>query len=334
MIGDGPVIDDASPTTGPLAWRQDPAADLTEIEGALGAAAIAKDVSLTEIAGHLIAAGGKRLRPALVAAAGLIDGAHAARLDPRLVQAAVSVELVHLGSLYHDDVIDGADLRRGVETVNHRWGDLKAILAGDFLLARASELAAVLSTEIAELLAETIGWLCEGQIRELRSVDDIDRTESAYFEAIDAKTASLFSTACRIGGLVADLGPDTIDHLTEYGRAYGTAFQICDDVSDLTASPAQLGKPVGGDIRGGVFTLPVIRQLRTDDGHLAELLARRSDPEAAAAACRLVRDGAAIASSLDTAGEHAAAALASIDGLSDSPAVQGLRNAARALVPR
>ena len=122
-----------------------------------------------------------------------------------VVSGAVSVELVHLGSLYHDDVMDDATTRRTVESVNARWGNLKAILAGDYLLARASEIAASLGTEVAGLLAATIARLCEGQVLELQHTFDVGRTEEAYLASIDGKTASLLATACRIGAIVAEL---------------------------------------------------------------------------------------------------------------------------------
>src|SRR5207244_9328980 len=146
-----------------------------------------------------ISAGGKRLRPALaLAAASTADGADVTPAPPEVVMGATAVELVHLGSLYHDDVMDEAESRRGVISVNARWGNLVAILAGDFLLARASEIAATLGTEVAGLLAATIGALCEGQVRELTQIFDVARSEEAYLEAIRGKTAALMSASCRI----------------------------------------------------------------------------------------------------------------------------------------
>src|SRR5690606_39541166 len=132
-----------------------------------------------------------------------------------VVRGGVACELVHLGSLYHDDVMDEAETRRGVETVNARWGNLQAILAGDFLLARASEIAASRGTEVAGLLARTIGWLCECQIEELRHTYDVTRSEASYFASIHGKTASLFGTAARIGAIVAALARATTAALTE-----------------------------------------------------------------------------------------------------------------------
>ena len=163
-----------------------------------------------------------------------------------MVRGGVACELVHLGSLYHDDVIDEADTRRGVETVNAKWGNLQAILAGDFLLSRASEIAASLGTEVAGLLARTIGWLCEGEIEQLRHTYDIARPEDSYLVSIQGKTASLYGTAARIGGIVAGLDRPTIDTLTAWGNAFGMVFQIVDDILDITdtdRAARQAGRP-------------------------------------------------------------------------------------------
>ena len=233
--------------------------DLSVVESALEQAVQNDDPFLTEIAGHLVRAGGKRLRPALVLAAAAVCGA---RPSPDVVQGAVSVELVHLGSLYHDDVIDGAESRRGVTSVNARYGNLKAILAGDFLLARASELAAELGTEVAALLARTIGRLCEGEVSQLQTAFDPARTEAAYDRAISGKTASLLATSARIGALAAGADRPAIDSLTEFGHSFGMAFQVWDDIRDLVSTEEVLGKPAGHDMVEGTYTLPVLRALR------------------------------------------------------------------------
>ena len=232
--------------------------DLGLVESALERAVTAEDPFLTEVAGHLVKAGGKRLRPALLVATALTA---VPEVTDGVIRGGVAVELVHLGSLYHDDVMDEASVRRGVQSVNARWGNLVAILAGDFLLARASEIAAGLGTEVAALLAATIGRLCEGQIGELQAVFTTDRSEDAYLAAIAGKTAALMSTACRIGGITAELSRDEIESLTNLGRCFGMAFQIVDDLLDLVSTDEELGKPVGHDLVEGVYTLPVIRAL-------------------------------------------------------------------------
>jgi heptaprenyl diphosphate synthase len=231
---------------------------LGRVETALQEAVSSDDAFLTEVASHLITAGGKRIRPALVLGAAVATGAE---IDEAVVAGGVAVELVHLGSLYHDDVIDEAASRRGVESVNHRWGNLVAILAGDFLLARASEIAASLGTEVAALLAHTIGQLCEGEVSQLAHAFDTARPEPAYLTAIAGKTASLMATSTRIGALVCGADRFLVEALTNYGRAFGMTFQIWDDIRDLLATEDQMGKPVGHDMVEGTYTLPVIRAL-------------------------------------------------------------------------
>src|SRR2546421_10039453 len=179
------------------AWRG-------QVEDALREAVRSDDAYLTEVARHLILAGGTRVRPLFAIASAAAGGAD---VTDEVVLGGVAVELVPLGSLYHDDVIDEAPTRRTVESVNARWGNLAAILAGDFLLAKASEIAASLGTEVAALLAATIGRLCEGEVGELRTAYNVDRSEMAYFAAIQGKTASLFATACRIGAIVGGHSP-------------------------------------------------------------------------------------------------------------------------------
>jgi heptaprenyl diphosphate synthase len=292
------------------------------------------DDFLTEVASHLIPAGGKRLRPAFVIAAALSldsDGERAEALTDAMVRGGVAVELVHLGSLYHDDVMDEAETRRGIDAVNHRWGNLTAILAGDFLLAKASELAASLGTEVAELLAATIGRLCEGQVRELQLIYDITRTEEQYLQAIAGKTAALYATSCRIGGLVAGVDRGVVDRLTEFGHAYGMAFQVVDDILDLVATDEELGKPSGNDLREGVYTLPVIRMIASDDPVTA-LLGQPLDEETRDKARRAVVDGTEIATSKVTVEGFVGDAVKALDALPDTPGVLGMRDAATNLL--
>ena len=258
---------------------------------------------------------------------------------------AVSVELVHLGSLYHDDVMDDATTRRTVESVNARWGNLTAILAGDYLLAKASEIAASLGTEVAGLLAATIGRLCEGQILELQHAFDLERTEGAYLSSIDGKTASLLGTACRIGGIVADLPRPQIDALTTFGNGFGMAFQIVDDLLDVTSTDEELGKPAGHDLIEGTYTLPVIRTLAAGGAAADELTAllRRlqpndgsidpvDDPEALVAARNLLRSSPAVVDSLAVARSYVEAGQKALAPFAGSEAATALEEAAEHLL--
>jgi heptaprenyl diphosphate synthase len=250
--------------------------ELVRVENSLRSSVVADDAYLTEIASHLIKAGGKRLRPAFAVAVGAIETG--LPVPDAVIHGGVAVELVQVGSLHHDDVMDEALTRRGVDSVNARWGNLRAILSGDFLLAKASEIAASLGVEVAELLAKTIGSLCEGQVRELQTTFNSERTEEQYLSAIAGKTASLFAAATRIGAIVADLPRVEIEALTLYGHRYGMAFQIVDDILDVVATDEQLGKPSGQDLAEGIYNLPVIRALRRGDAVAGELRAMLGSP--------------------------------------------------------
>jgi len=307
-------------------------ADRGRIEAAMHESVRTPDAYLNEIASHLIVAGGKRLRPVLAVVSAQINGDVASN---DAVRGGVSCELVHLGSLYHDDVMDEADTRRGVETVNAKWGNLQAILAGDFLLSRASEIAASLGTEVAGLLARTIGWLCQGEIAQLRHTYDIGRPESSYFASIHDKTASLYGTAARIGGIVAGHDQQTIEALTEYGDAYGMVFQIVDDILDITATDEQLGKPAGHDMVDGVYTLPVLRTLASGSSaadELADLLGSPLDDAQQRKALQIVRSNEGVASAMATAREYVQRAEDSCAGFADSAATEALRSASRVLL--
>jgi heptaprenyl diphosphate synthase len=301
-------------------------AGLDRVEAALGRSVGSQDAFLGDVATHLIAAGGKRLRPALVVAAALAGGG---LISDDVVQGAVSVELVHLGSLYHDDVIDEAESRRGVDSVNSRWGNLVAIVAGDFLLARASEIAASLGTEVAGLLAATIARLCEGEVSEIQHKFDTDRPEPAYMAAICGKTASLMATACRIGAITAGLGSLEVEALTTFGEAFGMVFQIRDDILDIVGTDAGLGKPAGLDMVEGVYTLPVLRALATAVAgpELRGLLGGPLDPPGRDKAREIVRASGGIEAACAVArryADQAALALAAMDGKLAVPALAGL----------
>jgi heptaprenyl diphosphate synthase len=320
-------------TTNPLDVMPTMSADLVRVEGELLASVTSQDPYLTEIAGHLIKAGGKRVRPGFCIAAAATAAGSDGVATADITKAAVSVELVHLGSLYHDDVMDDAITRRTVESVNAKWGNLKAILAGDFLLARASEIASSLGVEVAGLLASTIARLCEGQVLELRFTYDTARTEDAYLRSIDGKTAALLATASRIGGIVAELPSEQIEALTTFGHAYGMAFQVVDDVLDLVATEAELGKPAGHDMEEGVYTLPVLRALASDAGdELRPLLTDHMTADDRARAVEIVAGGGWITGAVEVARSHAARAVEALDRFPSGPGVDGLSAAAAHLV--
>jgi heptaprenyl diphosphate synthase len=311
------------------------AEDLARIEAALLDSVRTSDPYLNEIASHLIVAGGKRLRPTLTVVAAQVGGSVDGELHERAVQGGIACELVQTGSLYHDDVMDEAGTRRGVDTVNAKWGNLQAILAGDFLLSRASEIAASLGTEVAALLARTIGRLCEGQIEELRHTYNSARPEASYLSSISGKTASLYATAARIGGLVAGFERPLVDALTDYGESFGMVFQIVDDLLDITSTDEQLGKPAGHDMVEGVYTLPVLRTLQAGGVAAVELLAVLGKPLDMAErdkALGIVRANGGADAALAVAREWAARAVAACDQLPPSVATDVLRTAPAALL--
>ncbi len=231
--------------------------------------------------------------------------------------------------------MDDAVTRRNVASVNAVWGNHRAILAGDFLLARASEIAASLGTEVAGLLARTIGRLCEGQIEELRHTYNSARPEASYLSSISGKTASLYATSARIGGIVAELPRPTIDALTDYGEAFGMVFQIVDDLLDITATDEQLGKPAGHDMVEGVYTLPVLRTLQAGGVAAVELLALLGKPLDQAErdkALSIVRSNDGAVAAMQTAHEWVARAEAACELLPPSAATDALYAAPAALL--
>lgn len=260
---DRPILTDLVPV--PRVWQR-----LADVERRLFEATESQDAFLTDIAQHLLRAGGKRYRPLLAAVAAELGP----NGGPEPVEAGVSVELVHVGSLYHDDVIDEASSRRGEVSVNENWSNTIAILAGDFLLARASEVAAPLGEEAVGLVAQTYARLCEGQVAELRFSGGLDHGRDGYYQAIGGKTASLIRTSARLGAITAGAPTEAIEAVSEWAWEMGLVFQMVDDVLDLIADEGFLGKPAGSDIGEGVYTLPVLYAADGPDGpEIRDLLA-------------------------------------------------------------
>jgi heptaprenyl diphosphate synthase len=222
---------------------------------------------VTETSQHLVAAGGKRFRPLVVLLAAQFGDPTAAGVVP----AAVVVELTHLATLYHDDVMDEAALRRGAESANTRWGNTVAILTGDFLFARASDILADLGPEAVRLQARTFERLVQGQIRETVGPDHGDDPVEHYLRVVADKTGSLIGTSGRFGAMLSGADEAAIEILTRFGERIGVAFQLSDDLLDVTSESAALGKTPGTDLREGVPTLPVLLLRRSDGAHQGEL---------------------------------------------------------------
>ena len=225
---------------------------------------------LTSISQYLINAGGKRFRPVVTLLAGKFGNEENIS---KIIDAGVCVELIHIGSLYHDDVMDNATTRRGVESSNSKWNSTLSILAGDYLLARSSELAAEsLGLESVKLLASTYAELVEGQTKELNLAFDLNQKIDDYLKVIEGKTASLIRTSARLGSLASSSDSEFVDALSNWGWNCGIIFQISDDILDLTSDSETLGKPAGNDILEGTYTLPVLIALNKDKGKYQELL--------------------------------------------------------------
>ena len=240
---------------------------LEEVEVELDAAVQSEVRFVTEAAQHLMQAGGKRFRPLLVLLA-------AETGDPDaegIVTAACVVELTHLGSLYHDDVMDEAALRRGADSANARWDNHVAILTGDYLFAKSSELTARLGADAVRIQAETFGRLVEGQILETVGPRDLDPLEH-YLRVVAGKTGSLIATSARYGARFAGAPREVEEALTQYGEMIGSAFQLSDDILDVASDSDESGKTPGTDLREGVHTLPVLLAKRSTDPADARLL--------------------------------------------------------------
>lgn len=235
---------------------------LDEIETGLLAVAAADSPMVTEAAQHVIAAGGKRFRPLLVVLASQLDPEGSPARPEDVVRAALVVELTHVASLYHDDVMDEARLRRGSASANARWGNTVAILVGDFLFARASEVVAELGDDYVRLQARTFARLVQGQIAETVGPDGADPL-AHYLSVVADKTASLIATSALFGGKVAGADPGVQRALAAYGEEIGTVFQLSDDIIDITSD--ETGKMPGIDLREGIPTLPTLLFRRSAD---------------------------------------------------------------------
>ncbi|MFC8825271.1 polyprenyl synthetase family protein [Streptomyces sp. NPDC057137] len=257
------------------ALEADVLSGLSAVEAGLLEATKSEVPFITEAAQHLVRAGGKRFRPLVVMLAAQFGDPYA----PGIVPAAVVVELTHLATLYHDDVMDEADVRRGVDSANSRWGNSVAVLTGDFLFARASYILADLGPEAVRIQAEAFERLVTGQILETAGPRDGRDPVGHYLDVLAGKTGALFAVSGRFGALTSGADETVIDILTQYGERLGVAFQLADDVLDIASDSHESGKTPGTDLREGIPTLPVLllraqaqAHGRPEDIELVELL--------------------------------------------------------------
>jgi heptaprenyl diphosphate synthase len=239
------------------ALAADIADGLVGVEKVLAEAAVTEEALLTEASRHLIDAGGKRFRATLVLLAAHFGDSR----DQRTVLAAAAIELTHLATLFHDDVMDEASIRRGLPSANSRWSNTIAILTGDFLFARASGILAELGTEAIRIQAETFTKLVSGQVAETLGPRPGQDPLMHYLRVVEDKTASLIATAGRFGALFAGAPADVVARITAASHALGVAFQLSDDILDVASESEQSGKAPGTDLREGVRSLPVLHAL-------------------------------------------------------------------------
>jgi heptaprenyl diphosphate synthase len=293
--------------------------NLEKVEDLLRESVASSDPLLTEAASHLLAAGGKRFRATLV----LLAAHFGDPSVPDLIPAAAVVELTHVATLYHDDVMDEAELRRGEPSANQRWGNSVAILTGDYVFARASEMLADLGTEAVRLQATTFGRLVQGQILETSGPQEGTDPLDHYLRVISDKTASLIASSAEFGGMFGKVDPETIGTVTRACDALGMAFQLADDLLDVASESTDSGKTPGTDLREGVLTLPMFYALRSQDAadeRLKSLLGRPLDDEEAEEALALLRVHPAMAEAEATLRGWADKARAELETLPESPA--------------
>jgi geranylgeranyl pyrophosphate synthase len=264
---------------------------------------------------HALSAPGKRLRTALT----LLSGKLGTYLFEKLLLVSVAFEMVHLATLVHDDIIDHADTRRGIPTINARWGEGVAILLGDYLFARTAGIIADLNdTRLIRLFSDTVATVCEGTILETLSAGQLDVSVDAYLERISRKTACLMAACCKGGAIVSEATAEQADALYAFGLNLGMAFQIVDDVLDYTGSQESVGKPTGNDLRQGLMTLPLIYALQTqNNGHSDEirqlLAAKNASDDRLNAIVRWVAQGPGISAALNEAERFAQRARSALD---------------------
>ena len=270
---------------------------------------------ISQLAAHIVAAGGKRLRPMLTLVAARLCG----YAGKRHIDLAACIEFIHTATLLHDDVVDDSALRRGAATANAVWGNKPSVLVGDFLFSRAFQISiADGSLRVLDVLADTAATLAEGEVMQLTTANDTETGETAYLKVITAKTAALFAAACQLGAIAAERSAGEEEALRSFGLNLGIAYQLVDDALDYSALETELGKNVGDDFRDGKVTLPIVLAFRRGDDAERAFWRRtmeegeREDGDFSRAITLLARHGA-IGDSLARARRYGAMARDSLD---------------------
>jgi octaprenyl-diphosphate synthase len=291
---------------------------------------------IPQLAGHIVASGGKRLRPLLVLACARLAGYR----GDRQIRLATAVEFIHTATLLHDDVVDKSDLRRGQATANAVWGNQASVLVGDFLFARAFQLMVEDgSLAVLKCLSDAAATIAEGEVGQLLTANDPETTEAAYLEVIRGKTAALFAAACEVGAHVAARPAGDAAALRAFGDNLGIAFQMTDDVLDYTAKQATLGKTVGDDFREGKVTLPAILAFQRGNAKEREFWRRtlgrmEQTPEDLGQAIAFMEAHGALSESIARAGTYAERATETLARFEPSPSRSALESTARFAIER
>jgi geranylgeranyl pyrophosphate synthase len=311
------------------------APDLSALDTLLHRELATADPFIGELVGHVLATRGKLVRPALA----LLSAQACGGADEQRMWLAGTVELIHIASLIHDDVIDASDLRRGISTVNVLWGNQVAVLLGDYLFATAFDLVSrIRHPEVAPTIARAAVRMSQAEIAAVKTGGEPYDDEGTYFAIIDGKTAALFSAACRAGALIAGAPRPIVDAMAEFGQQWGMSFQITDDTLDLTGDPQSMGKPIGSDIDSGKITLPVIAALRRagpgDADRLRALVRGATHAGGLAELRTLVQRHGGVRYALDTARAFADRAAAALEAIPASQAKESLRDLATFVLVR
>lgn len=282
---------------------------------------------------HLLSSGGKRIRPVVA----LLSGEMLNAEPESLVKLAASIEMLHTATLVHDDLIDGAILRRGIATLNSQWSPAATVLTGDFIFARAAKLAAETnSVAVIRLFAETLTTIVNGELTQLFSSRRVANRED-YDRRIQAKTASLFELATASGALLSPASEDMVEKLRCFGNAIGMAFQIVDDILDFTGEQSSVGKPVASDLRQGLITLPALfyHEAHPDDPDMARLLSENYlSEELIIRLVEAIRQSGAIQQSLEVAQGYITQSRKWLEFMPDNPQRRALDELARYIVAR
>jgi octaprenyl-diphosphate synthase len=312
------------------------AADMNGVNAVILERMQSKVALIPELAGHLIAGGGKRMRPMLTLACGALLGYPGTRHH----KLAAAVEFIHTATLLHDDVVDGSGMRRGKRTANLIWGNPASVLVGDFLFSRAFELMVEDgSLKVLRILSHASAVIAEGEVEQLTAQRQVDTDEEHYLEIIAAKTAALFAAACRVAPVVAEANESSELALESYGKNLGIAFQLSDDVIDYASDEATMGKGVGDDFRDGKMTLPVIlayaRGSEADRAFWRSAIAgERVSEDDLARAIALLRSSDALTDTVERARQYARRAVDALAMFPASKAKAALIEAAEFAVAR